>query len=147
MSISSSSPLKIYSGVSLLVAALFFLSGFGGLVYQILWMRELGLLFGTTAHAAATTAASFFLGLGAGSAFFGERSRLLRRPLLAYGFLELAVSVSALLYFGLFFLYQTVYPKVFHSLEEQTGILLLVKFLLAMVVLFPPAFSWVAPSQ
>ena len=140
MSISSSSPLKIYSGVSLLVAALFFLSGFGGLVYQILWMRELGLLFGTTAHAAATTAASFFLGLGAGSAFFGERSRLLRRPLLAYGFLELAVSVSALLYFGLFFLYQTVYPKVFHSLEEQTGILLLVKFLLAMVVLFPPAF-------
>lgn len=123
-----------------MVAVLFFLSGFGGLVYQILWMRELGLLFGTTAHAAATTAASFFLGLGAGSAFFGERSRRTSRPLMTYGFLEIAVSVSALLYFGLFSLYQAVYPKVFHSLEEQAGVLLLVKFLLAMVVLFPPAF-------
>lgn len=119
---------------------MFFLSGFGGLVYQILWMRELGLLFGTTAHAAATTAASFFLGLGAGSAFFGERSRSTSRPLVTYGLLELGVSVSALLYFGLFAIYQAVYPAVFDSLGDHRGVLLFVKFLLAMAVLFPPAF-------
>ena len=40
------------TGVAL---GLVFLSGFAALVYQVLWMRQLGLLFGNTAHAAAAT--------------------------------------------------------------------------------------------
>jgi hypothetical protein len=43
------------------------LSGFACLVYQILWMRQLGLLFGNTAQAAALTLAVFFAGLAAGA--------------------------------------------------------------------------------
>ena len=36
-------------------ALLLFASGFAGLIYQVLWMKQLGLLFGTTSHAAAAT--------------------------------------------------------------------------------------------
>jgi MFS family permease len=53
---------------------LVFLSGFAGLVYEVLWMKQLGLLFGNTSHAAAATLAAFFAGLAAGSWFWGRRS-------------------------------------------------------------------------
>jgi len=43
------------------------LSGFACLVFQLLWMRELGLLVGNTAHATALTLAIFFTGLALGS--------------------------------------------------------------------------------
>jgi spermidine synthase len=49
--------------------AMVFFSGFAGLLYQILWMRQLGLLLGNTSHAAATTLGVFFLGLATGSWF------------------------------------------------------------------------------
>lgn len=122
------------------VGILFFLSGFSGLVYQVLWMRELGLLFGNTAHAAATTAAVFFLGLGTGSAFFGERSRRLGDPLKAYGYLELAVSGAALLFFGLSGAYRAIYPGLFETFGNRPALFVVVKFLLAATILFPPAF-------
>lgn len=125
---------------TVVVALLFFLSGFASLVYQILWMRELGLLFGVTAYAAATTTAAFFLGLGIGSAFFGSRSNLSKRPLLTYGLLELGISITALLFFGLTHAYRGIYPALFDWLVENRAAFLIVKFLLAVVILFPPAF-------
>ena len=54
--------LHVTRGRLLITLALFFASGYTGLVYEVLWLRELGLLFGNTAHAAATTFAVFFLG-------------------------------------------------------------------------------------
>lgn len=50
------------------ILLLFGLSGFASLVYQVLWLKELGLLFGSTTDAAATTFTAFFLGLAAGAA-------------------------------------------------------------------------------
>eukprot|EP01051_Picozoa_sp_SAG22_P036966 SAG22_NODE_18189_length_291_cov_1.067708_2_plen_63_part_01 len=50
-----------------LALGLVFLSGFAALVYQVLWMKQLGLLFGNTSHAASVTLASFFAGLATGS--------------------------------------------------------------------------------
>ena len=34
------------------------------MVYEVLWMKQLGLLFGNTSYAAATTLSAFFLGDG-----------------------------------------------------------------------------------
>ena len=44
-----------HHSMKLRVLFLIFLSGFASLVYQILWMKQLGLLFGNTAYAAAAT--------------------------------------------------------------------------------------------
>lgn len=60
---------------------LFFASGFAGLTYEVLWQRELGLLFGNTTHATATTLAVFFLGLGLGNWWVGRWSRTVLYPL------------------------------------------------------------------
>src|SRR2546423_2549647 len=53
-------------GVLAALAILFFCSGISALIYQVLWMRLLGLTFGVTIYAAATVSASFMAGLAAG---------------------------------------------------------------------------------
>ena len=61
------------------LGALFALSGAAALIYQVLWVRELGLLFGSTAQAAALTIAIFFAGIALGGWLFGRISARLER--------------------------------------------------------------------
>ena len=123
-----------------LTLALFFASGFAGLVYEVLWMKELALLFGNTSQAAATTLTAFFLGLVAGAWYWGKRSRKTKRPLRAYALLEVSVALSALLYFVLLDLYYEVYVSLFQAMGSQRSLFVALKFLLALGVLFPPSF-------
>ncbi len=46
---------------------LFFCSGFSGLIYQVVWVRVFGNVFGNTIYSASLVVALFMLGLGAGS--------------------------------------------------------------------------------
>ncbi|NQT36889.1 MAG: hypothetical protein HQ581_05345, partial [Planctomycetes bacterium] len=119
-------------------AGLLFASGFTGLIYEVLWMKQLGLLFGNTSHAAATTLSAFFLGLAVGGLFWGRRAAGMSRPLRGYAMLEAGIAATAMLYFPFLELYYVVYPLVF----EPAGISPLavaVKFGLSLLLVFPPA--------
>src|SRR4051794_39704248 len=50
-----------------LFAVLFFFSGFSSLVYQVVWMRQLSLFFGSDVYSAAVTLSCFMAGLSLGS--------------------------------------------------------------------------------
>src|SRR5438093_12190404 len=50
----------------------FFLSGATGLLYEIVWMRQLILVFGSTTHAVSAVLSAFMLGLALGSFAFGR---------------------------------------------------------------------------
>lgn len=102
-------------------------------------MKQLGLLFGNTSHAAGVTLAAFFAGLAAGSWFWGKRSARSGNPLRIYAVLEMRIAITALLYFVVMKGYQVIYPEFYQSVHSSAW-LLLVKFLLAMVLIFPPAF-------
>ena len=70
---------------------LFLCSGFSGLVYQVVWVREFGNIFGNTVYSASLVIAVFMLGLGAGSYLIGTWAdrRYTTRPdslLRAYGY-------------------------------------------------------------
>lgn len=56
--------------VRALLFVLFFFSGFSALVYEVLWLKELRRLFGSTAYATSTTLAVFFFGLAVGGYFW-----------------------------------------------------------------------------
>ena len=127
-------------GVHWLVLGLFFVSGVAALVYQVLWLRELGLLFGNTAEAAAVTIAVFFSGVAAGGWFWGRRAHLYKRPLREFGILELGVAFTALLFFFLGDAYRLIYPPLHTWLEHSPLLLNLLKATLASIILFPPAF-------
>jgi spermidine synthase len=96
-----------------LLYLLMFLSGFAALVYQVLWMKQLGLLFGNTAKAAGVTLAVFFAGLALGSWFWGKRSSNSPAPLRLYAFLELAIAATAIGYFGLLEIFRSIYPSLY----------------------------------
>ncbi|MBW2458429.1 MAG: hypothetical protein JRI68_28275, partial [Deltaproteobacteria bacterium] len=50
---------------------LFFLSGVAGLIYQVIWVRRFGAIFGNTLHSAALVTGVFMCGLGVGSYLVG----------------------------------------------------------------------------
>ena len=118
---------------------LVFLSGFAALVYQVLWMKQIGLLFGNTSHAASATLASFFAGLATGSWVWGRRVSTAANPMRTYALLEAAIAVTALLYFVIMALYQAIYPAI-HQSVGSGGLLLFIKFALSLLLVFPPAF-------
>jgi spermidine synthase len=75
---------------------LFFASGVVGLVYQIIWLRQLTLIFGSTAYASSAILSTFMGGLALGSYWAGRHADRWRDPpLRTYGLLELGVAAYA----------------------------------------------------
>ena len=72
------------------------LSGFACLIYQILWMRQAGLMLGNTSHAAAMTLAVFFGGLSLGAWYWGGRCRKHSAPLRTYAWLEMGIALAGI---------------------------------------------------
>ena len=75
-----------------LLSGLVFLSGASALIYQLLWLRLLGLVFGVTVHAASTVLASFMAGLAIGSYTTGRIAPRIRRPLLWFAAAEALIA-------------------------------------------------------
>ena len=119
---------------------LFFFSGATGLVYEVLWLKELGLVFGNAGHAAATTLTVFFSGLAAGGWLFGRRAAQFSNGLRAYGWLEIGVGAAALLYFTLRGTYYLVYAPIYEAFGQSLPLLLAAKLLLTFPILFPASF-------
>src|SRR5207244_4576507 len=84
----------VYSRKSLsLIGICFVLSGATGLIYEVLWVRMLGLVFGATTLAVSTVLAAFMGGLALGSALAGRVGARVERPVRAYGLLEIGIAV------------------------------------------------------
>jgi spermidine synthase len=77
-----------------LLFAAIFISGASALIYQLIWVRLLGLVFGVSSFAVATVVAVFLLGLGLGSYFFGRWSERTRDPLRIYLYVELGIAAT-----------------------------------------------------
>jgi predicted membrane-bound spermidine synthase len=123
-----------------LILALFVGSGAAGLVYQVVWSRELVLVFGNTTQAVSTIVTAFMAGLGFGSLAGGRWADRSSRPLRLYGGLELGVAVFAVLlpfaFDGLAEVYRGAYP----GLVDNTFALTAVRFVLALAAVAPATF-------
>jgi spermidine synthase len=115
-----------------------FLSGFACLVYQILWMRQLGLMLGNTSQAAALTLAVFFGGLAFGGWYWGRRCERLANPLRLYGWLELGIAACGVLVMFAPGVMAQVYPALYQR-HGQGAVLWLFKLLWTWMMVFPPA--------
>ena len=81
---------------------LFFATGACGLVYQVVWVRQLSLSFGISTYAISAVLAAFMSGLCLGASLLGRRADRFRNPLRVYGLFEIAIATYALvLYFVL----------------------------------------------
>ncbi len=90
----------------LLLSALFFVSGFCSLLYQVVWLRLAFAQFGIVTPVLSVVVSVFMLGLGAGSLLAGRFVAPLGRalgvsPVALYGAAELLVGVGAVVVPGL----------------------------------------------
>jgi spermidine synthase len=119
-----------------LVLAIFVLSGAAGLVYEIVWSRQLVLVFGNTTQAVSAILTGFFGGMAIGAAVGGRIADRVRSPLRFYGLLEIALVVVVLVTPFTFTLIDEAYRGVYPSLES-TPYLALARLVLAVLALAP----------
>lgn len=118
---------------------LFFLSGFSALIYEVAWMRVLGLVLGNTNQAASCVLAAFLGGLALGAIFGGRiADRIQRKHLWAYGIAEIGVGIVApIVTWGLAVTSDILSAN--HALLPADGVLLtLARFLIAGGLLLLP---------
>ena len=118
---------------------IFFASGSAGLVYEVMWTRSFGLVFGSTTRAAAIVLAAFFLGMALGN-WVGARLAGTTRgaALRGYAWLELFVAAAALLVLGWLALYHAAYPLLYRATFESPLALSALQLGLAALALGPP---------
>src|SRR5262245_15265074 len=126
--------------VKSILCVIFFLSGATGLVYEVIWVRLTGLLFGNTSQAISTVLGAFMAGLALGSWILGPKADRIRNPLRMYGLLEMGIGLSAalvpLVFRALDSFSWTITPAV-ASIPGGAG---LIRFVTSFVVLITPTF-------
>ncbi len=120
------------------IVACFFLSGATGLVYEVLWIRMLGLVFGHTVFAVTTVLTAFMAGLGLGSWVFGRIADRQTRPLRLYGLLEIGVGGFCLLVPLLLPWVEAAYLALARGLKLPFLAFTLAQFVLVLALLLPP---------
>lgn len=70
----------------------FTLSGLFGLIYEVIWQRQLSLIFGSTLSATTAVLTAFMGGMAIGSWFFGRLSSSVKKPYVFYGILQIGIG-------------------------------------------------------
>ncbi len=99
---------------ALLIAC--FLSGVAALAYELLWMRELALLAGSTQAAITCVLSIYFLGLALGNALAGRYVRRFDRPLRVYVYVELLIALWAIAFVPLLAGLDGIYAATYAAL-------------------------------
>jgi spermidine synthase len=123
-----------------LLYLIFFLSGATGLVYEVVWVRLTGLVFGNTSHAIAVVLSAFMAGLALGSWALGRKADSVARPLRLYGMLEIGIGVSAALVPFIFRILDKLYMSLAPSVEGMPAVDVAVRFLTSFIILLVPTF-------
>jgi spermidine synthase len=134
----SSTPNNYSRSTIVLIGLCFVLSGATGLIYEVLWARMLGLVFGATTLAVSTVLAAFMGGLALGSALAGRFAQRIRKPLSVYGSMEILIALYALLVPLFFRWIDHVYALIWQQLQPGYFTFSLWRFLLSGVVLLVP---------
>ncbi len=121
-----------------LIAICFLFSGATGLIYEVLWARMLGLVFGVTTLAIGAVLAAFMGGLALGSAIAARLAARIARPVRAYALIEIAIGVYALAVPLLFRLIDRAYVVVWQHYHQGFYGFAITRFALAALVLLIP---------
>ncbi len=118
--------------------ALFGLSGFSALLYEVLWFRALSFMLGSTLYSASTMLGAFMAGLALGALLGGRLADRLQSPLRALALLELGIGFAGGL--TLFWIYRLppVYFWLFQGLHREPWAFYGGQFALCFALLLVP---------
>jgi spermidine synthase len=121
-----------------IIATCFVFSGASALIYEVLWARMLGLVFGATTIAISAVLTAFMGGLALGSAIAAKVAKRSRAPLRTYALMEIAVGLYALVVPFLFRGIDQIYAAVWQRLHPGFYGFAFSRFVLAALVLVIP---------
>ncbi len=119
---------------------IFFLSGATGLVYEVIWVRLTGLVFGNTSQAISTVLCAFMAGLALGSWKLGRKADHANNTLRLYGLLEIGIGLSSALVPVVFRALDSVYRAAAPTVASVPGTNGLIRFFASFLVLLIPTF-------
>ncbi len=129
------SPERAVRGILLI---LFLLSGFAALIYQVVWVRMLGLVFGVTSFAVATVLSAFMAGLALGSFYGGKFIDKRTNPLPVFSCLQIGIAVFALLFPVLVSGLTDLYVFIYRLWGTSFYLFSLLRFAIAFLLLLIP---------
>lgn len=124
-----------------LLLTVFFISGCTGLIYETVWVRQFTLIFGGTTYAISTVLATYLGGLGLGSALAGRFAARLAQPGRAYGAIEAAVGLYALIVPFLMTLAEPLYRALYPMAATTPLLLNAARFLVGACFLALPTVA------
>ncbi len=122
-----------------LLLIMFGISGMTALIYEIIWIRPLTLVFGTTMYAVSTIVASFILGLAIGSWIAGRFADKLKNPLKYFAIIQITVGIFGILLLPVFDLMPKVYLDLYHLTYPNQSIFMFSQILMSMMIIAIPA--------
>ncbi|MGK3960375.1 fused MFS/spermidine synthase [Sorangium sp. So ce118] len=124
-----------------LVAALFFVSGATGLLYEVAFSKLLAYVFGATAYAVSTVLAAFMGGLALGAHLGGRHAAAARRPLVVYGVLEAIVGAICAVSPFLFEALTSAYVAVARAAPDSLALLTAARAAMTALVVVVPTVA------
>ena len=122
-----------------IVWLIFILSGASALIYEVLWMRQLTLVFGSTVFATSTVLTAFMAGLALGSYYFGRKiDESKMSPLKLYALLEVGIGGFCLIWPLLLSVLTVLYVLIYRNITSEFYTLSLIRFILTFGILLIP---------
>ncbi|WP_299291683.1 spermidine synthase [Nitrosopumilus sp.] len=115
------------------------LSGVTALFYEIIWIRPLSLVFGTTVYAVSTIIASFILGLAIGSWLAGKYSHKISNPLKFFAFVQIGIGTYGVLLLPVFSSLPPIYLAIYQAVLPNQILFFIVQILLSILLISIPA--------
>ena len=123
-----------------LVWLIFILSGASALIYEVIWMRQLTLVFGSTVFATSTVLTAFMAGLALGSFYFGRKiDESKMSPLKLYAILEAGIGGFCLIWPLLLSVLTALYVLFFRHITSEFYSLSIIRFILTFGILLIPS--------
>jgi spermidine synthase len=118
--------------IVLVFLAIYFLSGFSALLYQVIWHRMLAIFSGSDLYATTTIVAAFMAGLGTGSLLGGRLADALsfRWQIGLFALLELVIGVFALI--STWWYYDILYVR--HATLANSPVILAIVLFCSLLV-------------
>src|SRR5262245_40104646 len=116
----------------------FFASGAAGLLYEVVWSKQLAYVLGSSLHAVATVVAAFLCGLALGARLLGVALARRGRGPRIYAMLELGVGVLGVVSLPVLRGIEPLVGILYRSFGGEGPAFAIARFALLFVLLIPP---------
>ena len=118
--------------------AAFALSGCTSMIYENIWTRLLGMIYGNTTYAFSSMLTVFLFGLALGSAIASRLTARIRNSFLAFAVVQCLIGPSVLLTFPLLKAFPQAFLNIFFNYGQNWTVISISRFIASLLVMGLP---------